>query len=277
MCSGSLLLFVAAYVLYQLVRGLVGTAAAYKPFGDATRIIDLERALHVFVEPSIQAWARDAHWLMDIADWTYLNAHYFVTLGALVFIYLRRNDSFYFVRNMFMIAMAIALVGYALYPTAPPRLMPEWGFTDSISQFTGGPLHVDNGAGERVPQPLRGRPVDARLLRADDRLCRWRGWSRRASAKIAWRCTRCSSRSSSSRPATTTSPTSFLGALTAGVVGAARQAAARPRQARRLGVRPGDRRSRCAEPTRPSRRRAEHARRPRRAAPRGARARRPRS
>ena len=46
---------------------------------------------------------------MDIADWTYLNAHYFVTLGALVFIYLRRNDSFYFVRNMFMIAMAIAL------------------------------------------------------------------------------------------------------------------------------------------------------------------------
>ena len=34
-----------------------------------------------------------------------------------------------------MIAMAIALVGYWLYPTAPPRLMPEWGFTDSISQF----------------------------------------------------------------------------------------------------------------------------------------------
>ena len=70
--------------------------------------------------------------LMDFADWTYLNAHYFVTLGALVFIYLRRNDSFYFVRNMFMVAMAIALVGYFLYPTAPPRLMPEWGFTDSI-------------------------------------------------------------------------------------------------------------------------------------------------
>ena len=33
-----------------------------------------------------------------------------------MFIYLRRNDSFYFVRNMFMIAMAIALVGYAAVP-----------------------------------------------------------------------------------------------------------------------------------------------------------------
>ena len=93
----------------------------------------------MFVEPSIQAWAQNKHWLMDIADWTYLNAHYVVTVGALVFIYLRRNDSFYFVRNMFMIAMAIALIGYWLYPTAPPRLLPEWGFTDSISQFLGVP------------------------------------------------------------------------------------------------------------------------------------------
>ena len=53
-----------------------------------------------------------------------------VTFGVLLWIYVRRNDSFYFVRNMFMVAMVIALVGYAMYPTAPPRLMPEWGFTD---------------------------------------------------------------------------------------------------------------------------------------------------
>jgi membrane-associated phospholipid phosphatase len=137
-----LLMFAGAYALYELVRGLVGDGG-YKPFGDATRIIDLERSLHVFIEPSIQAWAQNTHWLMDVADWTYLNAHYVVTMGALVFIYLRRNDSFYFVRNMFMIAMAIALVGYAVYPTAPPRLLPEWGFTDSIRQFTG--VTVENG------------------------------------------------------------------------------------------------------------------------------------
>jgi hypothetical protein len=141
-----LLLFAGAYLLYQVVRGLVSGVGGetYKPFGDATKIINLERALHVFVEPSIQAWALSVHWVMDIADWTYLNAHYFVTIGALVFIYLRRNDSFYFVRNTFMIAMIIALAGYALYPTAPPRLMPEWGFTDSISQFMGVP-HLDYG------------------------------------------------------------------------------------------------------------------------------------
>ncbi len=142
-----LALFLAAYVLYQVARGLVDGGSGYKPFGDAMRIIDLERLLHIFVEPSIQAWAANKHWLMDFADWTYLNAHYFVTIGTLIFIYVRRNDSFYFVRNMFMIAMAIALVGYAVYPTAPPRLLPEWGFTDSISRFLGTP--VDYGPGKQ--------------------------------------------------------------------------------------------------------------------------------
>jgi membrane-associated phospholipid phosphatase len=137
-----LAMFGIAYGAYEVVRGLVGSGG-YRPFGDATRIINLERALHVFVEPSIQAWTQNRRGLMDVADWTYLNAHCAVTIGALAFIYLRRNESFYFVRNMFMIAMGIALVGYAAYPTAPPRLLPEWGFTDSIRQFTG--LTVEHG------------------------------------------------------------------------------------------------------------------------------------
>ena len=139
-------LFVVAFLGYDLVRGLVEGGNLYKPFGDAMRIIDFERTLHIFVEPSVQAWAQNVHWLMDAADWTYLNGHFFVTFAVLVFIYVRRNDSFNFVRNVVMISMALALVGYWLYPTAPPRLMPEWGFTDSISQFvTGNTGSIDYG------------------------------------------------------------------------------------------------------------------------------------
>jgi hypothetical protein len=142
-------LFLAAFMLYGVVRGLVDDGSVYKPFGDAMRIIDLERTLHIFIEPSVQAWAINKHWLMDGADWIYLNGHFVLTLLALLYIYLRRNGSFYFVRNMFLISMAIALVGYWLYPTAPPRLLPEWGFTDSVSQFlVGSAGHLDNGPGK---------------------------------------------------------------------------------------------------------------------------------
>jgi hypothetical protein len=67
----------------------------------------------------------------------YLNTHFIVTTCTLAFIYLFRNEHFYFVRNMFMVAMGLALVGYVLFPTAPPRMLPELGFVDSVADFTG--------------------------------------------------------------------------------------------------------------------------------------------
>ena len=79
-------LFAGAYILYEVVRGIADGNPA-KAFWNATKIINFERLLHVFVEPSVQAWTAGRHWLMDFADWTYLNAHYVVTIAALVFLY----------------------------------------------------------------------------------------------------------------------------------------------------------------------------------------------
>jgi hypothetical protein len=67
----------------------------------------------------------------------YVNSQTSVTLGALTWLYLFRNDSFYFVRNMFLVAFGVALIGYSVFPTAPPRFFPEWGFFDAVSDFTG--------------------------------------------------------------------------------------------------------------------------------------------
>ncbi|HEY1833766.1 MAG TPA: phosphatase PAP2 family protein [Solirubrobacteraceae bacterium] len=129
-------LFSAAYFAYRLVRGMVeGDANA--AFRHARDLISLERTMHLFVEPSIQAWASGSHFLMVAASWLYVNAQTSVTVGALLFLYLCHNRSFYFVRNMFMIAMVIALIGYAVFPTAPPRLLPEWGFIDTVSDVFG--------------------------------------------------------------------------------------------------------------------------------------------
>ena len=131
-------LFFCAYYAYRLVRGQVddpgGAAVAFQ---HARELISIERTLHLFVEPSVQTWAVAKPAIVDIASWIYINAQTSVTLGALAFLYLAHNRSFYFVRNMFVVAMAIALLGYIVYPTAPPRFFPEWGFVDSVSNFTG--------------------------------------------------------------------------------------------------------------------------------------------
>lgn len=131
-----LLLCAGAYAAYSLVRGLVqGRATA--AFQHARDLIQFERTTHLFVEPSVQAWAMGSHLLMGFSSWLYLNAQTSITLAALVYLYVRHNGSFYFVRNMFAVAFLIALAAYALFPTAPPRFLPEWGFIDSVSDFTG--------------------------------------------------------------------------------------------------------------------------------------------
>lgn len=128
-------LFFFVYEGYQLVRGIVDGKASLA-YANAGRVVDLERALGTFVEPRLQKSVLDHPWLIDIANWMYVNSHFVVTTTFLVWLYLFRNQHFAFVRNMFMVAMGLALLGYALYPTAPPRLLPADGFTDTIASFT---------------------------------------------------------------------------------------------------------------------------------------------
>jgi hypothetical protein len=131
-------LFVAAYYLYRLVRGAVDDPqSAAIAFENARRIIEVERSLGLFREPAIQGWAREVGWLEQFSVWMYINAQTTITVGGLAWIWLRHRDSFSFVRNMFLIAFALACAGYMLYPTAPPRFMPEWGFVDSVALTTG--------------------------------------------------------------------------------------------------------------------------------------------
>ena len=129
-------LFAGAYWVYALVRGLADGRAA-TAFANARDLIELERGLHVFVEPSVQAWASGSRLLVDAASWVYVNAQSTVTIAALVWLYLFRNRAFYGVRNTMLVAMALDLAGYLAYPTAAPRFFPQRGFSDSVSQFTG--------------------------------------------------------------------------------------------------------------------------------------------
>jgi hypothetical protein len=131
-----LALFAGAYYAYRLVRGFVDGQATLA-FENARMLVDAERSMGLFFEPGLQAWAQGEEWLLLFANWMYVNSHFVVTTTFLIWLYLWRNHAFYFVRNMFMVAMGLALVGYMAFPTAPPRFLPEWGFTDTVANFVG--------------------------------------------------------------------------------------------------------------------------------------------
>jgi hypothetical protein len=134
-----ILLFAVAYYAYRLTRGWIddGQGAAVA-FENARHLIGLEQNTHLFVERNVQTFTGGWELASDVASVIYLNAQTTITLSALVFIYLFHNSRFYFVRNMFVVSMAIALVGYTLFPTAPPRFFfPEYGFEDTVAQLSG--------------------------------------------------------------------------------------------------------------------------------------------
>lgn len=133
------LLFATAYYAYRLTRGWIddGQGAAVA-FENARHLINIEQSTHLFFERDIQTWTSGWRAATDFASVVYLNAQTTVTVSALVFIYLFHNERFYFVRNMFMVSMLIALVAYVVYPTAPPRFFfPEYGFVDTVSDLAG--------------------------------------------------------------------------------------------------------------------------------------------
>ena len=119
---------------YELVRGIADGQRS-EAIAHGQQVIDLERSTHTLFEPSLQAFFLPAHWVIDVANQMYLNAQFSIALGFLVWLYLFRNESYYFVRNMFVVSMGLALVGYTLFPTAPPRMFPAYGFVDTINRL----------------------------------------------------------------------------------------------------------------------------------------------
>jgi membrane-associated phospholipid phosphatase len=125
-------LFVLAELCYELVRGLAD-GNRVQAIINGQHVINLEKGLGTYFEPGFQKLFLDHRWMVDFANFMYMNSHFVVTTTFLVWLYVFRNQHFYFVRNMFLVAMGLALIGYALLPTAPPRLFE--GFTDTITDY----------------------------------------------------------------------------------------------------------------------------------------------
>lgn len=138
-------LCVAGYIVYSLLRGIVAgdqqTAASH-----ARQIVGLERALHVFREPSWQRWALGVPGMERFWNGVYLWMHTPLVISTLLYLYLRHRPTYTTIRNVFFLSAAIGLLFYAFYPAAPPRLMPEYGFTDSVATITRDSPDVRPGA-----------------------------------------------------------------------------------------------------------------------------------
>ncbi|MGE3621133.1 MAG: phosphatase PAP2 family protein [Acidimicrobiia bacterium] len=122
---------VGVYVVYSAVRNLFGSADGDPgpAFDHAQLVIDLERALRLYVEPTVQRWYLDLPGRGLIRFWNvfYGLAHYIVTAGALVALYRRDPGRYPLWRNTLVSMTLVALVGFAGFSLMPPRLLDDPG------------------------------------------------------------------------------------------------------------------------------------------------------
>ncbi|MGW4686016.1 phosphatase PAP2 family protein [Streptomyces sp. NPDC004244] len=72
------------------------------------------------------------------ADFVYASLHYLVTPAVLVWLYRRRPAHYRTARTWLAASTLLGLVGFALTPTCPPRLLDAaHGFTDTMAQYSG--------------------------------------------------------------------------------------------------------------------------------------------
>jgi len=129
-----LALWLGFVVGYQIARGLADRGSA-EAFRNARRVIRLEEHLGGVLELELQQRVLAAGaFVVHALDWTYWIAQFAVVTGGLVWIYARRNEAYLCVRNTLIVTNTLALVGYVLLPTAPPRLLPSHGFVDTLAQ-----------------------------------------------------------------------------------------------------------------------------------------------
>ncbi len=128
-----LLLAGAFYFLYSAVRNTFGAGAESRTiaFRHARGVIRVEEALGLWFEPQLQQWYLDLPADGFIRGWNifYGTAHFVVTIGVLVYAFVRAPRVYQFTRTVLAATTLLALIGFAAYTLMPPRLL------DDASEF----------------------------------------------------------------------------------------------------------------------------------------------
>ena len=126
--------FVAsAIVFYFGVRGLTEGDEALA-IDNGWWILGLEQSIGLDWERSIQAFVNDVPFFTTLVNWVYIWMHWPVIVATLVWLHHSHRLDYLTLRNAMFISGAIGMVIFAIFPVAPPRLLVDAGFVDTVTE-----------------------------------------------------------------------------------------------------------------------------------------------
>ncbi|MEU3652772.1 phosphatase PAP2 family protein [Streptomyces sp. NPDC032161] len=125
------LLIAVSYWVYSLVRNAVPEQKT-QALRNADWIWSVEKHLGIAVEQTVNHTVNSVTWLIVSMNYYYATLHFVVTLGVLVWLFRRHPGRYAAARLTLFATTAVALLGYYLFPLAPPRLMTGGHFIDTV-------------------------------------------------------------------------------------------------------------------------------------------------
>ena len=127
-----ILLVLSGVVVYFGVRGFTVTDAQ-EALDHALHLVEIERSLGLYIEPSLQALVLGSDSLVAFMNWIYIWGHWPVIAVVLLWLFFAHPDGYRRTRNAMLISGAVGLVIFAAFPVAPPRLT-GLGFIDTVTE-----------------------------------------------------------------------------------------------------------------------------------------------
>ncbi|MDA1127082.1 MAG: phosphatase PAP2 family protein [Chloroflexi bacterium] len=124
-----------SYFAYMHTRALVFSDFQGTALANAARVIEFEKNWGFFWEPGWQSWAiNSAKSLVIFFNWAYIVTFWPIILTSAVILYFTNRNRYKYYRNVVLLSFVIALLGFMLFPLAPPRMIAEH-FVDTIKAF----------------------------------------------------------------------------------------------------------------------------------------------
>ncbi len=122
------------YWIYSVGRNAIPQQASIA-IRHGLSIQHLQEIVGINFELSVNQWVASHEWLAQVLDYYYATLHFVVTLGVLGWLFVQRPHIYRGARTVLFTLTLIALAGFALYPVAPPRLLPGSDYIDTVIKF----------------------------------------------------------------------------------------------------------------------------------------------
>jgi uncharacterized membrane protein len=124
----------SVYFLYCIIRNAVPSHIT-TALDNARDILGAEQLVGIDIEHRLNRLVASLQVIAVPANYFYATLHFVVTLAVLVWLYVARPRFYRRARSVLVGMTVLGLAGYWLYPLAPPRLMPDEGFVDTVHAF----------------------------------------------------------------------------------------------------------------------------------------------